>query len=485
MTAKGYLPALAGVFTASALYLCAQYLSLLFAPLTLPSWLWLFVLASALESAYYAAYFLGPRTPFTVRLLELALWLVPIFLLAGRELSVFLWPALLTLVSWLVARGWGMQLVRMEKVADVLGDQAASTVSWEYESLTSRGQDDLALGFFWRRLLGFGAVVVTLATLVYRSGLVEGSLSVLLKLQATVAGASGLALLGGAYLFRLQILWSYAKAVVDPGLTRAWFRNLALILLFVVALVHLAPVNYSPITAETVAGLAARLFQPKIELPQLEEPVPGEGPSLSWAEQAVPQPEDLGIMGLALAIAAFLLLVLFVTVLLAAFGFIVIQLTKGELERLRGLPKLAVEIYAALRRAAAKVLAALRGLRISLPLGRRVKLPGMRPPGGGEQPSRRRFLSLDKGVRALLRRIARQAGKKGLRFRASQTPREFGQLLQGKLEHSEELVEQFFQGYHLARYSGRQLSGAQEEEVVAAGTELLQRIQTWEGDSKS
>jgi uncharacterized protein involved in propanediol utilization len=92
---------------------------------------------------------------------------------------------------------------------------------------------------------------------------------------------------------------------------------------------------------------------------------------------------------------------------------------------------------------------------------------------------------LDKGVRALLRRIARQAGKKGLRFRASQTPREFGQLLQGKLEHSEELVEQFFQGYHLARYSGRQLSGAQEEEVVAAGTELLQRIQTWEGDSKS
>lgn len=119
------------------------------------------------------------------------------------------------------------------------------------------------------------------------------------------------------------------------------------------------------------------------------------------------------------------------TVLLAAFGFIVIQLTKGELERLRGLPKLAVEIYAALRRAAAKVLAALRGLKISLPLGKRVKLPGMRPPGGGEQPSRRRFPSLDKGVRALLRRIARQAGKKGLRFRASQTPRSLGSCSRG------------------------------------------------------
>ena len=126
MSVKGYLPALAGIFSASVLLLGALYAGLFAPALAVPPWLWAFLLGSAVESAYFAAYLLSPRTPWTVRLLELGFWLVPLYFLAGRSWR-FLWLGGLTFLSWLLGRDYGAQLRDMERVADLLGDQAAST----------------------------------------------------------------------------------------------------------------------------------------------------------------------------------------------------------------------------------------------------------------------------------------------------------------------------------------------------------------------
>lgn len=280
-----------------------------------------FLLGSALESAYYAAYFLTPRTPWSVRLVELAVWLVPLYFLSGRSWADSLWPAFLTFVSWLTARGYGSQLVTMERVADVLGDQAASTVSWEYESLTS-SSNDLAIGFFWRRLIVFGLGIAVLAVASHgRTAAEPSSLALALRLAANLAVISGLALQAGAYLFRLEILWSYAQAVVDGSLTRLWFRNLGLVLLVLLLVVNLAPVNYSPLTAETVGKWASRLFQQEVDMTAFQESAGQESPSLPRGEQEWVEPEEPGLAAVILAVLILFLFGSLVMMVLAALGF--------------------------------------------------------------------------------------------------------------------------------------------------------------------
>jgi len=229
VTAKSYLPAAAAFFTASVLTLGTLYAGVLSSALAVPPWLWLFLLGSALESAYYAAYFLTPRTPWSVRLVELAVWLVPLYFLSGRSWADSLWPAFLTFVSWLTARGYGSQLVTMERVADVLGDQAASTVSWEYESLTS-SSNDLAIGFFWRRLIVFGLGIAVLAVASHgRTAAEPKFLGSSAEVGRQPGGNQRFGSPGWCLpILRLEILWSYAQAVVDGSLTRLWFRNLGL-----------------------------------------------------------------------------------------------------------------------------------------------------------------------------------------------------------------------------------------------------------------
>jgi hypothetical protein len=481
---KSILPALAGVFTAAIVFLAARYASLFSTVLFVPNWLWAFLLGSALESAYFAAYFLTPRTPFTVRLVELALWLGPIYLLVGRSPSAFLWPACLTAVCWLLARGCGLELSRLEKVADLIGDQGASTVSWEYESLTSMGQDELALGFFWRRVIACAAAVVVLAVAAHRREVkAAGALLLELRLAGGTAAASGLALLGGAYLFRLQTLWACAKAAVDPALPREWLRNLAIIVALSLALVYLAPIDYSPVTADTVGRLLAAVLSRGVELPELPKAAPEERPSFSQSGDPLPEVDSVGLGGIILTAMYLLLVALVSAVLLAALGFILFELTKGEIERLRGLPRLAVQVYAAVRRAVLQVLAALGRLKSIKPIKGQAIFPGQgeeRP----SEPSADRDSPPERGVRALLLQIARQAGKKGLVFRRSQTPWEYGQALRGQFFPNEEVVGEFFQGYQRARYSRSGLSGAEEERVLAAGTQILNRVREWKGDEK-
>lgn len=484
MSVKGYLPALAGIFSASVLLLGALYAGLFAPALAVPPWLWAFLLGSAVESAYFAAYLLSPRTPWTVRLLELGFWLVPLYFLAGRSWR-FLWLGGLTFLSWLLGRDYGAQLRDMERVADSLGDQAASTVSWEYEALESQGQSP-AVEFFWRRLAGFGLLMAVLASAAHRRGLVEGShLAWQLKLLGGIALCAGLTLQGGAYLFRLQMLWSCAKAEPDPALPRVWMRNLGLILLALLVLVYLAPVDYSPLTAETIGRLVMGLLQRGWEMPVPQERPAGERPQFPQEEATYGEPQGLDVAGLVFLIISFLLLAIFTAIILAVVGFILVELTKAEVERLRGLPKLAAAAYAALRKALAELSALLRRVKLQLPQARRTPGPlgrdqGAAPPGPGA-----RMHLPERGIRALLRRIAREAGKKGLAFLPSQTPWEYGKLLQRRLGSQEDLIAEFFQGYQAVRYGARGLQGAAEQRVLAAGREILKKIEALEGEEQS
>lgn len=481
MTAKSYLPAAAAFFTASVLTLGTLYAGVLSSALAVPPWLWLFLLGSALESAYYAAYFLTPRTPWSVRLVELAVWLVPLYFLSGRSWADSLWPAFLTFVSWLTARGYGSQLVTMERVADVLGDQAASTVSWEYESLTS-SSNDLAIGFFWRRLIVFGLGIAVLAVASHgRTAAEPSSLALALRLAANLAVISGLALQAGAYLFRLEILWSYAQAVVDGSLTRLWFRNLGLVLLVLLLVVNLAPVNYSPLTAETVGKWASRLFQQEVDMTAFQESAGQESPSLPRGEQEWVEPEEPGLAAVILAVLILFLFGSLVMMVLAALGFLLLYFTRTEIDRLRGVPRLAVEIYLAVRRAAAQLWMLLRRIKASLPTTGG-GAAGQKVSELGQETSSRQLRPWGRNVRALLRRIAAQAGKKGLPFRPSYTAWEYAQVLKGSLRQEEGLIQRFFQGYHQVRYGPEEMDGTEEEQLLEVGTEILKKIEEWEGE---
>ena len=92
-----------------------------------------------------------------------------------------------------------------------------------------------------------------------------------LKLRGGSARCAGLTLQGGAYLFRRQMLWSCAKAEPDPARPSVWMRNLGLILLALLVLVFLAPVDYSPLTAETIGRLVMGLLQRGWEMPVPQE----------------------------------------------------------------------------------------------------------------------------------------------------------------------------------------------------------------------
>src|SRR5699024_9175010 len=107
--------------------LAAQYLTIV-STIYLPSWLWILILVATLESTYFAAYFLNPRTPLFVRLVELSLWTSPLYFLIGGFKPTFYWSSLVVFLPWLIGREYGAKLRTIESLADHLGDQGASTV---------------------------------------------------------------------------------------------------------------------------------------------------------------------------------------------------------------------------------------------------------------------------------------------------------------------------------------------------------------------
>lgn len=476
MRIKGLLPAWAGLLSFSVVSSGAQYLSLLFPTWAIPLWLWPIALLSALQSAYYATYYLNRRTPFLVRLIELAFWLVPTYFLSGRVIQVFLWNALLVILSWLIARGYGSHFVFMERVADYLGDQGASTVSWEYESLASTDSHYVPMKYFWWRLWGFALVLAVLAIAVHHRNVNLGGMLLLrLRLLGTLTVVSGLALQAGAYLFRLQILWGYARADVSPNLRRQWLRSLRLVLLLVVLVVNLAPIDYWPLTAQRIGEIVRQLQMegPTFDLP----PLGGPEATPRFEEQpdmVFPQEAATGPWGIILALFTFLLLIGLAVVILLVLGFVLVQLIGGEIDRLKGLPRLAVQVYEGLRNAIRILIRELGNLKANV----QAKRP--RLAGSGETAAKRggvrKAAALPKGVRAMLRRIAKVGAKKGLVFHPAQTASEYGQILQQRLPNAQNRVEDFFSGYQKVRYSGQELSSLEQGSLLEIGAQIVEEI---------
>ncbi|HHT91187.1 MAG: DUF4129 domain-containing protein [Bacillota bacterium] len=485
MKIKGFLPAWASLFSFSVVALGAQYLSLLFPTLAVPLWLWPFLLFSALQSAYYATYYLSKRTPWLLCLIELALWMVPVYFLSGRVMQVFVWNAFGIFACWIMARGYGSQFVFMERVADYLGDQGASTVSWEYESLSSNDSLHVPMTYFWWRLWGCAFFLAILAIVVHnRDVQLDALVTWRLRVLGSMAVASGLALQAGSYLFRLQILWGYAKADVSASLRGVWIRNLGIVLLLGVLLVNLAPVDYWPLTAarmgEIIRRLATREFTISLEPLDSPERLPSAGgpPAMGFPQQAA------GPWGVLLALLIALLVGGMALVILVVLGFVLVNLIGGELERLKGLPRLAVQVYAGLRDALRTLMGSLRTLGADL----KWKASSKKQTGSQEFSPKtgfaRRSAPLPKGVRAMFRRIAKVSARKGLAFHPAQTASEFGQVLHKHLPSAKNSVEGFFSGYQTVRYSKQSLSAAAKEHLLQLGEEIIKEIDGLEKGDK-
>ena len=482
MNLKGLLPALAAIFSFAVVSMCSRYINLLFPTFDLPFWLTFFMLPSALESAYFGAYYLNQRTPFLVRLVELGLWLGPLYFLSGRDLGVFGIYSALVFSTWVIARGYGSQVAFMERVADFLGDQGASTVNWEYESLGSENSTSGPMGYFWRRLYFFGALIALLAIVCRATGInVTGAEMVYLRVIGSIAVASGLALQGGAYLFRLQILWSYAKADVSPALGQAWARGLLALLLLVVLVVNVAPVDYWPMTAQRISE-SVRSFDlkgPILSPPQTES---SEGASGQERQDLVlPEETTIGLWGFLVAVAVFIVFAGLGLLFLAILGFMVTQMLGVELERLKGLPRLAAQVYRGMQSALGRLFYGARRIKTYL----QAPTQKQRLKGLGETFVEKRVRERRprlKNVRAMFRRIAKEAGRRGLIFHPSLTAREYGKLLDHNLPDAEPAVDEFIAGYQKVRYSNFKINQSDEERLLAVGAEIVEEIENLEGD---
>ncbi len=476
MKLKGLLPALAALFSSTVVAMCVHYLGLLFPPFAVPFWLGFVVLLSALESAYFAAHYLNRRTPFLVRIVELALWLGPLYFLADRVLQVFLVYSGVVFAGWVISRGYGSQLAFMERMADYLGDQGAATVNWEYESLASRDSGGAPLRFFWWRL-GFYGVLMSLLAIACRTANISFTKVELVysRVLGSMALGSGLALQGGAYLFRLQILWSHAKADVSPALGRMWARGLLALLLLVVLVVNVAPVDYWPLTAQRIGEMMRGLVRGPTLFPSPLDY--SEAGPVFQEEQDLAFPEEVAIgpWGLLVAAGVFLVFAGVGFFFLVVMGFIITQMIGAEFERLRGLPRLAVQVYLGMRNALRRLLHRMRSVRARLPVlvrRQRVKESEDTLIDLGSQDRR----PMPKGVRAMFRRIAKEGGKTGLRFSPTLTALEYGRILHHNLPKVEPAVDEFLAGYQKVRYSNQESSPSDQARLLAVGTEIIEEI---------
>ena len=471
MKTKGFATLCASLFTFFIFSLGTHYLSLLIPSWPVPPWLQFFVLVASLESAYFSAYLLTPRTPVLVRFGELGLWVIPLYVLLGGFNSTFRWSALFVFASWLVAREYGTQLRSMEKVADYLGDQAASTIRWEYESLQHRDQVHLATEYFWWRFWFFGLVLVVLS--IGARGLKPPP-----WILYGGALASGLFLQGLVYLLRLEILWEYGGAQVQPHLGGLWVRSLTILVLALMILVSVLPINYSPLTAERVGILVTSLLNRFTSLPNLpSEPFAGERPPSGGAVELPFEEGELNFMGILLGLIFLVLIAVLVLFVLFVLGWVVVVFFMDEVERLQGLPRLAVQVYRAFTEAWSNFLNWIKDLGDKLPhLGVSRKAGGFIPAFQEQSKHTTKPIFANQGVRDMFRQIVRLGNKQGLVYRKSQTPGEYGQTLGEELSQDQREVETFFKGYERERYSERPPSAEEQGKILASGAKILEEL---------
>lgn len=486
--------------------LLGQYISLFYANWSFPLWLYGLLLLFAVESVYYSAYVLSPRTPVSWRLLELGLmWLCTTIILRVRMSFPYPWwafwravsdlefliPFGLTVFVWSMAGGFGQQIAKMARIADELGDQAASTISWEFESLVMKPENaSIPLEYFLRRWVGFALLFACFAVAARRTGVGVGAAAspILLGGLYTFILGTGLFIQGSAYLYRLTTIWEQIKLEYPKLLAPNWMRSLLIICLAFIVMVNVIPVDFSPLTYDDLVRIISSIFRrltadpPELLGPpdeDLSAPESGGAPSMSWQQLADEEPPLwAGI------IAILYIVVFFGGIVLAAgvfVGFLIVTFAQSELERLRGLPKAAAKFYSAVREAVLQLYGFLaRGFRrVKEYAGAKISLPkkaSVRPESfHNRSPGRIDPLAQD--IRSAYRQLVRQSSNLGMLVKPGKTPREFGQQLQKALPEQESDIAQFIETYHLARYSHHSLDDRITTRALTAAERILSSLQ--------
>lgn len=506
MKLKHVVPSLAALFSFSVVNLVGQYISLLYGGWTFPVWLFAVIFLVSFESVYFSAFFLSPRTPITVRLLEVGSAVGAVYVIVRLTLSplAYEWfelsqairdpyvilPALLTLAAWFMAGGYGQQFTVIHKLGDQLGDASASTVSWEYESLESRDYGvTMAIEYFFWRLFGYGFLIGVLAIAASRSGVVD-DLSRGYRLGLGVLGIGGLSvgliLQGAVYLFRLETIWSYTGTRVSEGFQKDWFKNLAIFVIAVVGIVSIAPVNYSPITYDRLSQWAIGLFQGMDPFTVIEGDFQPESPPHSneeMVEWGIGEEEPSFWFALVMFLYFLVVVGGIALLVLLAVGFFLVMLAKDELDKLKGMPQLAVRIYRAFTAAVCGGLMALRDL---WGRGKNVLRRYTFSPTDTLSAERTHKAGKKRGpsgpvlhIRQMFQRIVRTGREVGIRMGPGQTPQEYGELLREKLPSVNTEIQFFIQSYNEVRYGKRMVEPEWKERVMEQGQEIVRQIKAW------
>lgn len=447
------------IFVWSSFILIIQYLST-FATFSLPSWLGVFVLGATIESSYFAAYFLNPRTPLLVRLIEISMWVLPLYFLLGGLQPVFWWSCLAILVPWFVAREYGVQLRKIESLADFLGDQAASTVRWEYESIQHRSNQPTITEYFWSRFWFFNSLIVLLA-------IVTNKEANLLLWALTLT--SGLTLQGLVYLFRLEILWSYGQVQVQDSIAKKWLHGLLILVGMTLLIALILPHSFSPLTAVEVGQFMSGILGRITSSPGLPLPPEGERPPvLPQGPEQLPPESGFSLMGLLFAGLFFLILVSLGLFILFVIGWLIVTFVDDELQRLKGLPRLALRIYTAFLNNWRKLR---EGVQFNLSTVENRAIPTPSRPRGLPKWRKR-----PKGIRGMFKQLVQGGKAKGLTYVQSQPPSSYGQILSDHLPEEQEKIEEFMAGYEQERYGERSLNPEERAKLLAKGAEIIDQL---------
>ena len=505
MKLQRIVPCLAALFSFFVVSLAGQYLSLLCKGWIFPLWLFPVILFFSFESAYFSTFFLTPRTPMTVRLLEIGAVFCTVYGLSRLKGSAYgyewfdllqavsdpqvLLPLVLTLAVWLMAGGYGRKFVEIHKLRDQLGDQSASTVSWEYESLEGKdyGASPMPMEYFFWRLFGYGLLIGILAVAASRTGAMA-DVSSRYKFTLVLLGVGGLGvglvLQGAVYLYRLETIWSYTGARVSEGFQMGWFKSLAIFVMGVLVIVSFVPINYSPITFDRLSQWVMGVIERMEPFPIMEGGFRSDSPPPSVEEMVEWEGvEEEPSFWFALVMFLYFLLVVggIGLLLLLAVGFMVVLLAKDELDKLKGLPHLAVRIYSAFIGAVREGWLFLSSLwRSGQQVFRKYTLSPLdtsadelRRQGTGNtaKPSGQAL-----HIRQMFRRIVQTGREAGIKMSPEQTPQEYGEVLQEQFPTVDREVRIFFAAYNEVRYGERVLHSDRKKHIMEQGKRIVRQI---------
>ncbi|NLY30847.1 MAG: DUF4129 domain-containing protein [Firmicutes bacterium] len=507
------LPLLAVVFTLSILLLARQYLAVLAPAVYIPGWLVAAWGLLALESVYAAGFHLRLRTPISLRILEFALMLLPVYwglwaggigqsysFLSSKSFGdpQLLVPLGLAVFAWGFARGYGIVFAGLGDIARDVGDQGAATFSWETESYFSDyriGRErSRAVDYFTRRLLFYAFLICLFDALVIEA--FPDRLTAMPNWRGATGFVvvlmlfSGLVLQACVYLYRLHSIWREVGISVQGDLSKQWlWASLAFVSL-VIALALILPWGVSPFDFTAAMGMMTRWLEGGFKMP-----VPQQGIEQPAFVPPVRKPPMEAGSGSWLAAALYLALMLLLTLLvlgvaLAIIGLVIIGFLQEEWERLPALLRLPVYIYLWVKETAAQLMAVLAaGAAEGKKLVGRLRQAGSRLTSAvhkeekdsrkGSSPSTPALY-----IRHLFVLMVEDAKQGGLSPKVDHTPLEYAEDLAKHLGKGQEDLEEFTEYYLKARYSREELS----TDVCSAADVLWQRvmaaIDAWRGGAE-